>query len=223
MSHTVSRVRRTCAAVALTALAASPPLGAQGKVELIPFVASYYPLASLTTFTELVDDGSGNSVPIDFRFKQDNAPAFGGRLRVWLSNTVGLEGSGTYITSGVRLEAQSRQQDIQVGQSVDGGIFTGSARLLLRPTRTNFYALVGPALVIRGGDAWEFADSGDLIDFGGVVGFGVIAAVTPSLQLSFNAEATLYQSDPDGTFELFESAFQPDVLVSIGLPIILAR
>lgn len=223
MSHAASRSGGALACLALAMFAGPFPLGAQGKVELIPFVASYYPLASLTEFTQQVDDGAGGTFPVDFTFKQDNAPAFGGRLRLWVSTTLGLEGAGAYIPSGVTLEAQTRREDILVGSSESGSIFMGSARLLLRPARTNFYLLVGPAVVARGGDAWEGADGGDLTDFGGVVGFGVIAAVTPSLQLSFNAEAMLYASDPDGDFDIFESSFQPDVLVSVGIPISLAR
>jgi hypothetical protein len=83
------------------------------------------------------------------------------------------------------------------------------------PRRSNLFLLFGPGIVRRGGDAWKGVKKKDITDFGGVVGLGVRANVTPRFRLNITAESYLYSFDGGGP----DSKFQSDLLVSIGVPI----
>jgi len=196
-------------------LAAPAALRAQAKLELTPFFTSYYPLATLTDDFVASFFGPGVSV------KQLSTAGFGGRLTYWVSRTLGIEAEGSYIPSVPRIF--SEKDSVNVASTLSGSIVTGSARLLYRPSRTNLFLLGGLGIVNRGGDTWQDIDQPTA--FGGVLGFGVRASVTPKLALYVSAEAFLYSTDPDGPdFDDFpESKFQQDILVSIGVPITLMR
>jgi hypothetical protein len=87
------------------------------------------------------------------------------------------------------------------------------------PRRSNLFLLAGPAIIRRGGDAWDGASGSDVTDFGGVVGFGIRANVTPRFRLNFTAETYLYSFSGG----LADSDFQADVLVGVGVPIALGH
>lgn len=192
---------------ALSALALLPAAAA-AQVEITPFVASYYATTSLWS-------GSNGIIALgDFKFKQENAFAAGGRVTVPVNQTFKIEGEFTFSWSGVQyVEKGSGSLDAALSQ--DGTMLFGSIRALFSPRRSNLYFLVGPSIVKRGGDAWDGTNSSDLTDFGGVVGLGINANVTPKFRLNVTAETFLYSADPLDT----GSEFQADVLVSIGVPI----
>ena len=112
-----------------------------------------------------------------------------------------------------------------VGPGIDGGIsqngsvIFGSLRAVYSPRRSNLFLLAGPAVVTRGGDAWDGVDKGDITDIGGVIGLGIRANVTPRFRLNITAESYLYSFNGGGP----DSKFQSDILVSIGVPIAIGR
>jgi opacity protein-like surface antigen len=208
-------VRIACTALALGAAGAlATPAHAQYVAELTPFFTSYYPLANVADF----DVGGGVTVSE----RQFAAPGGGARLTFWVSPTIGIEAAGSYVASGTKLT--SSDATINAGVSLGGTLMTANGRLVYRPARTNLYLLVGAGIVKRGGDTWDSTvtnvNTNSLTNFGGVVGLGARANVTPKFALNFTVEANLYQSDPDGADgTAYEKKFQSDIYVSIGVPI----
>lgn len=205
----LSSVRaRLSAALAVTALAA--PAGLAAQVEFTPFVASYYGV------THLGEGDNGLFAGNPFTIDQNNAFSLGGRIKFPLGATWAIEGEFAYTMSGLSVtEEDGVASGIDGGISQDGNILFGSVRGVFTPRRSNLFLLVGPAVVKRGGDAWDGVDASDITDFGGVVGIGIRANVTPRFRLNITAESYLYSFDGGSG----DSKFQSDVLVSIGVPI----
>lgn len=202
-------IGRRLLAIGVAAVTVPSALLAQTRTEFTPFVASYYGLTHLASGT---NPTSGN----DFTFDQSNAFAFGGRITVPVGGRIAIEGEFSYTLSGVRFtENDLLGPGLDGGVAQDGSIIHGSIRGVLSPRRSNLYLLAGPAIVRRGGEAWDGLDGSDVTDFGGVVGLGVRANVTPRFRLNITAESYLYSFDGGGN----DSKFQADVLVSIGVPI----
>lgn len=195
-------------------VAAAPAVQAQARFEITPFVASYYGLSHLSS----QENGPINGG--DFNIDQNNAFAFGGRLSVPMGPRFAIEGEFTFTQSGLSiLEEDAFGDGLDGGVSQDGNIIFGSIRAVISPARSNLFLLAGPAIIKRGGDAWEGVDSEDLTDFGGVVGFGIRANVTPRFRLNLTAETYLHSFQAGES----DSKFQSDVLVSVGIPISLGR
>jgi hypothetical protein len=193
---------------------AALPAHAQNRTEFTPFVGSYYHT------THISDGSSGPFAGNKFTFDQTNAIAVGARFTLPIGDRIGIEGEFAYAPSGVRFtEQDALGSGVDGGLAADGYLLFGSLRAVLSPRRSNLFFLLGPAVVKRGGDdAWGGFDSGDLVDFGGVGGFGIRANVTPRFRLNFTAETYLYSLDPDGSGGN-DSKFQADVLVTVGVPI----
>ena len=213
MSRQTSFARLTLASAALALVGLAAPAESLAQVEVTPFIGSYYAVTHLAQGTNL---NTGN----DFDIDQSNAFAFGGRITIPVGARLSVEGAFTYAMSGLRVTEQDLiAPGVDGGLAQDGNLIYGSLRAVLTPRRSNLYFLVGPAVVKRGGDAWNGVDSGDITDFGGVVGLGVRANVTPRFRLNVTAESYLYSFDGGGS----ESEFQADLLFSIGVPISLGR
>jgi hypothetical protein len=206
------RIPRT-AGLALALLLTAHEASAQGRIELTPFGASYYGLTHLATGT---DPNNGN----DLRIDQTNAFAVGARLSVPVGARLSVEGEFSFTMSGLRVtENDLFGPGVDGGVAQDGNIIHGSLRAVFSPRRSNLFLLAGPAIVRRGGDAWKGADGSDITDFGGVVGFGVRANVTPRFRLNFTAESYLYNFNGGAS----DGDFQADLLVSVGVPIALGH
>jgi hypothetical protein len=211
VSH--SSVRSKIVALSLLALAPGA-LQAQARFEITPFIASYYAL------THLSEQDAGPIAGNPFTIDQNNAVAFGARLSIPMSPRFAVEGEFAYTPSGLSiLEEDAFGDGLDGGVSQDGYNMYGSLRAVFTPARSNLFLIAGPALVKKGGDAWEGIDTGDLTDFGGVVGFGIRANVTPRFRLNLTAESYLYSFQVEGA----DSKFQSDILVSVGIPIALGR
>ncbi len=201
-------------AVCALALGLSPvPAVAQGAVEFTPFFTSYYPIAT-------VDDAVGGDQTISE--KQVAAPGFGARLTFWVGRSIGFEGAGSIAWSGTKFTS-TNPTSTPVSVSLSGYLISASGRLLYRPARTNFYLLIGGGIVSHGGDTWNFSGITGKTDPAAVVGFGARASVTPKIALTVNVESYLYAFDPDGTGTEYESKLQPDIYVSIGVPVSFGR
>src|SRR5207344_98382 len=125
-------------------------LSAQNRIELTPFVASYYGI------THLAEGSGGPFSGNDFTIDQDNAFAFGGRLTVPVGAQVAVEGEFTYAMSGASItEIDGVAPGTDGGISQNGYLLLSSIRAVFSPRRSNLFLIVGPALVTRGGDAWD--------------------------------------------------------------------
>lgn len=201
-----------CALVLGVVSSVPAAMSAQQRAEITPFVASYYGLTHLATGT---NGTTGNS----FKFDQSNAFAFGARVTLPVGGRLSLEGEFTYSLSGVRFtENNLIGPGLDGGLAQDGNIIFGSVRGVISPRRSNLFLLAGPAIIKRGGDAWSGSKSSDVTDFGGVLGLGFRANVTPRFRVNFTAESYLYSFSGGN-----ESKFQSDLLVSLGIPIGLGK
>jgi opacity protein-like surface antigen len=179
------------------------PAHAQYIAEFTPFFTSYYALGTLAESGTISE-------------RQSAAPGGGARLTIWVSPTIGIEAAGAYVASGTKFT--SSDPSVTGGVSLPGNIITANGRLVFRPARTNLYLLVGGGMVKRGGETWDFADITKKTTFGAVAGFGARANVTPKFALNVTVEGNFYSSDPDGDGTGYESKFQSDIYVSIGVP-----
>src|SRR4051812_46327457 len=137
------------------ALAASAhPLMAQ-KVSLTPNIGVYIPT------TELVKAASGEE------FKQEMSITLGGRVGVALSQRLGLEFTGAYAPSDLKISASGLGD-----QSQSANIFTGSGRIsyqLVPYTSPIAFVMTGGVGVInRSGES--YANVENKTDIGGTLG-----------------------------------------------------
>lgn len=202
-----------CRALAAFAIIGAPTLArAQADVEVIPYFATYYPLSSL---------GFNNEPDQDITVKQGSAPMAGARVRVRITDLFSIEGSVAYGSSPITGLSDDPEFG-EIGFALSGNILIANGRLIYRLPRSNLYLLGGAGLVQRGGDFWDLAEDAEKTSIGGVIGAGVRAAVTPRFALDVAVEANLYSVDPDGEGTDFDSKFQQDFLVIIGVPIPIA-
>jgi hypothetical protein len=200
--------KATCLAAIACVVGAALPTSAAAQFEFTPFFASYYALTPINSDV----DGTGS-----IKERQTPAPTVGGRFTFWLGSSFGIEAAGSFALSGTRFVSDNATGG--AGFSLAGTLITGSGRLLYRPARTNLHLLIGGGVVSRGGDTWDFVNITSKTDIGGVVGFGVKASVTPKFALNIGVESFLYSADPDGSGSAYDTAFQADIYVTIGVPI----
>jgi hypothetical protein len=227
----IKRIGRglTLAGILAGAAAAGIPsaVHAQGKIELTPFVGSFYALAKMCK--DCNKDGG------DVTGDQASSFALGGRLSYWISNTIGIEGSFTYTPS--RAEERAEISGFGLAVSGKGRLIMASGRLLYRPQRTNLHFIVGAGVVSRGDTVWQaFKENSPdgvgakLSSVAGILGLGVHASVTPKFALNVSAEMNLYSFDPrlatvtsPAPNSANGSKLQADLLVTIGVPITLSH
>ena len=208
MSPRRSLIAPACLTALLASLALPATASAQGKFVLTPFVGNYYTLTKMAS--DAFQDGS------NFELKQLSAVAFGGRLAIWLSPTIGVEASATFNQSKPQLQSGD-----SVSFTFKGNVLLASGRMLYRPARTNLNLIIGGGIAKRGGEAWQGGDA-KLTSPAVVAGMGVRAAVTPNFALTVNVEGNFYSIDFDGSGPNGKK-MQADLVVSIGVPITLGR
>ncbi len=223
-----SRLLLPVVALVLAALVPAR-LTAQTKFQFIPFFTSYYAVSNVADETvklDLSNPPDGIIDPVNVKEKQSNGPGLGAKARVWFNPQFGFEGSVAYIWTG--RQAKFDPDTLISATFLDGHAILASGRVLYRPHRSNLHLLAGAGYMTVGGDAWDpdnFA-SGTEVTTGNVffvVGFGARASITPGFALDIGVEANLYSVDranpPSGAIDIFDSNFQQDILVSIGVPI----
>lgn len=178
-------------------------LAAQAKLEFTPFAGLYIPTAN-------VIDQSGVTL------KQKTTVAFGGRVAVWVSERIGVEGSFGFAPSGVKAETPLGSAD------TSASIVMASGRVLIglpSSGNTSYHLIVGGGIVSHGGAGYEGATG--KTDIGGVVGAGARIKVGPSLRLRLDLEDNLFSAkfkEPISGLET-DSKFQNDLVISLGLAI----
>lgn len=195
---------------------------AQNRFSVTPWVGSYYALSKFYN-----NDLSGG---LRVSVNQTNTVMFGIRATVPVSPTISAEGSFGYAKSAVNFRIQKFLTDTSTGQTFDlatalkGSVIIGSLRAVIRPRRSNLSVILGGILVNHGGEAWQDSSlDGKKTSFGGVVGFGLRANVTPRFPIDIRAELNLYSFDPDKSDDtangFYPGKFQQDLVVSIGIPL----
>ena len=203
------------ATLLLLGVAAAAPVSAQ--VQVAPFFAGYYPVGNL---------GSTVIGGLPVEGVQNQGLGGGLSLGYMFSDQMGVQLAGTFLVSDAfirtcglgQLDPAFAGTCLQT-ENLNGWIMMGDLVLKFRPPRSNFFLLVGPSLVYRGGDAWQGYTSSEKTSFGGVVGLGVIARVAPKFALEIQADIHGYAFDPDGSSTDFGKKFRPDLVVKVGVPI----
>jgi len=178
---------------------------AQG-VSFAPNIGVYIPT------TELVKAASGEE------FKQEMSITLGGRLGVALTQRFGLEFTGAYAPSDLKISASGLGD-----QSADANVFTGSGRVsyqLVPYTSPVAFVITGGVGVInRSGDF--YADVAHKTDIGGTVGASARFRVGSLLRLQLSAEDYIYKSKAEipGFAPSAEKKAQNDIHISLGVGI----
>lgn len=174
------------------------PSTAAAQLELDGYLGAYIPLNNLVA-VEGVNPAA----------QQKTALAVGARATVWLA-VLGIEATFMYAAS----DRESDESGVMVDTSAE--IWAASARLALKlglpVVPITFYFNGGPALIGRGGKAYE--DAEDKTDIGGVLG-GAVLLGRGKIRLRGDVEAYLYSFTEPGIS--IDSQFQTDIVVSAGL------
>ncbi len=227
MSH--SSVRRVLGSMVVAAALIPSAAAAQNRFEVTPWVGSYYAISSFydDDFDLTNVGGTGTT---NIKVSQDNTVMFGIRALVPMGQTIGIEGSFGFARSNVSYVVKDfivNEDDEPVFDAATYGksnVMVGSLRAVIKPRRSNLSVILGAIVVNHGGDFWDDdALDGKLTSFGGVVGLGVRANVTPRFALNIRAEANLYSFDPDKEDDtelgFYPGKFQQDLVFSIGIPL----
>ena len=219
-------VRQRLAAAALLFAATVPSvLSAQNKFSITPWVGSYFSIADFYNddFDLTVIGGTGTTKII---VSQENTAMFGLRVTLPVSPTIAAEGSFGFAQSNVRFVIEDPNQNggFDFATTEKGSVIIGSLRAVIKPRRSNLSLILGAVVVNHGSDFWDddLLD-GKLTSFGGVVGIGLRANVTPRFPIDIRAEANLYQFDPDkgddASLGFYPGKMQSDLVFSVGVPL----
>ncbi len=181
------------------------PLTAQG-ISFAPNIGVYIPT------TELVRAASGEE------FKQEMSITLGGRLGVSLSQRLGLEFTGAYAPSDLKITASGMGD-----QSQNANVFTGSGRLsyqLVPYTSPVAFVITGGVGVInRSGDF--YANAANKTDIGGTLGASARFRLGSLLRIQLSAEDYIYKPKAEipGFGPADEKKTQNDIHLSLGIGI----
>jgi hypothetical protein len=201
---------------ALTFVAFPDTSMAQGKLELTPFAGVYLPTSDVLEVRDVFTAGDRLTA------KHKTAVIFGGRLAVWVTERVAVEGSFGYSPSKVEATYTDPGVDSS-SEKVDATVIVASGRVLLalgpQGRSTSWHVTIGGGVTARGGDAWKGGSGTTVI--GGVVGFGGRFRVSPALAIHVDVEDNLLSArirdDSSGTQS--DAKFQNDLVISAGLSI----
>jgi hypothetical protein len=212
---------------ALAAIAASFVLpsvaAAQNKFSVTPWVGSYFAISKFydDNLDLTVIGGTGTAA---ITVSQNNTAMFGLRVSVPIGATLAAEGSFGYAKSDVFFRIANAQPPFDLSDTDKGSVIIGSVRAVIKPRRSNLSIVLGGILVNHGGSFWDDPSfDGKKTSFGGVVGFGLRANVTPRFPIDIRAEANLYSFNPDkgdnASLGFFPGKFQQDLVFSVGIPL----
>jgi hypothetical protein len=186
-------------------LASAHPVMAQ-RISLTPNIGVYIPT------TELVKAASGEE------FKQEMSFTLGGRLGITLGNRLGLEFTGAYAPSDLKVTASGFGD-----QSEDANIFTGSGRvsfhIIPASSPVSFLVSGGVGVINRSGAS--YANAENKTDIGGTVGASAGFRLGSLLRLQVSAEDYVYkpQAEIPGFSPSDEKKTQNDIHLSFGVGI----
>jgi Outer membrane protein beta-barrel domain len=192
-----------CGSILLGSQASS--LEAQG-LSFTPNIGVYIPT------TELVKAASGEE------FKQEVSLTLGGRLGVSLGQRLGLEFTGAYAPSDLKISASGLGD-----QSQNANVFTGSGRISYQlvpyTSPVAFVVTGGVGVINRSGEF--YANVENKTDIGGTLGASARFRLGSLLRLQLSAEDYIYKPKAEipGFGPNDEKKTQNDIHLSIGLGI----
>jgi len=185
-------------------MAGANPLAAQ-RISFAPNIGVYVPT------TELVKAANGDE------FKQEISLTLGGRLGIALGERLGLEFTGAYAPSDLKVTASGVG-----GPAQDANIFTGSGRVSFQlvpyTSPVAFVVTGGVGVINRSGEFYSGIQN--KTDIGGTLGASARFRLGSLLRLQVSAEDYLYK--PRAEIPGFVSAdkkTQIDIHLSIGIGI----
>jgi hypothetical protein len=162
--------------------------------------------------TELVRAASGEE------FKQEISLTLGGRLGVALSQRLGLEFTGAYAPSDLKITASGLGD-----QSQNANVFTGSGRISYQlvpyTSPVAFVVTGGIGVINRSGEF--YANVENKTDIGGTLGASARFRLGSLLRLQLSAEDYIYKprAEIPGFGPGDEKKTQNDIHLSIGIGI----
>jgi hypothetical protein len=178
---------------------------AQG-LSFTPNIGVYIPT------TELVRAASGEE------FKQEISLTLGGRLGVALSQRLGLEFTGAYAPSDLKITASGLGD-----QNQNANVFTGSGRISYQlvpyTSPVAFVVTGGVGVINRSGEF--YANVENKTDIGGTLGASARFRLGSLLRLQLSAEDYIYKprAEIPGFGPSDEKKTQNDIHLSIGIGI----
>jgi hypothetical protein len=178
---------------------------AQG-LSFTPNIGVYIPT------TELVRAASGEE------FKQEISLTLGGRLGVALSQRLGLEFTGAYAPSDLKITASGLGDQCQ-----NANVFTGSGRISYQlvpyTSPVAFVVTGGVGVINRSGEF--YANVANKTDIGGTLGASARFRLGSLLHLQLSAEDYIYKPKVEipGFGPSDEKKTQNDIHLSIGVGI----
>jgi len=186
-------------------MAGANPLAAQ-RISFAPNIGVYVPT------TELVKAANGDE------FKQEISLTLGGRLGIALGERLGLEFTGAYAPSDLKVTPTGL-----AGQSQDANIFTGSGRISYQlvpyTSPVAFVVTGGVGVINRSGEF--YSSVANKTDIGGTVGASARFRLGSLLRLQLSAEDYIYKPKAEipGFGPNDERKTQNDIHLSVGIGI----
>jgi hypothetical protein len=194
--------------LALVIAAIPGPLAGQVRVEFSPQVGVF------TAATDLPDDLDA-SCGCSATLKQATSFALGGRLSLWLTSRLAIEGNVQYSSS--RLLARPKSITLP---SDDAHVLASSARILLSvlpgSLPLSFHLSGGGGVVSHGGKAYDGVRGTN--DFGVAAGAGFRFPISETVSLRADVDGYHYTAQfYDNVGHSTPSRSQTDIWISIGL------
>jgi hypothetical protein len=195
--------------------AVTAPRVAHAQVELTPRIGVFFPLEDLTVGTDPL-----TGLPVTTRAATKFT--IGGRLGVWLTPVVGVEGVVDYNKGGVRQTLQGAAAPTTIGSHY----FATSGRVMGKlhgPGTVAFILSAGGGLVDRGGD---FINDPTLpgrpytgrTDFAGAAGLGMSFKISQHVAGRLDADLYTYKAQYNSVaFGATSDRRQYDLIISFGL------
>jgi hypothetical protein len=186
-------------------MAGGNPLAAQ-RISFAPNIGVYVPT------TELVKAANGDE------FKQEISLTLGGRLGIALGQRLGLEFTGAYAPSDLKVTPTGL-----AGQSQDANIFTGSGRISLQlipyTSPVAFVVTGGVGVINRSGEFYSNVQN--KTDIGGTLGASARFRVGSLLNLQISAEDYVYKprAEIPGFGPNDQKKTQNDIHLAVGIGI----
>jgi hypothetical protein len=187
-------------------LAAEAPSAQAQRISITPNIGVYVPT------TELVKAANGEE------FKQEISFTVGGRIGLQLSDRLGLEFTGAYAPSDLKVTASGFGD-----QTEDANVFTGSGRIsfhVIPASSPLSFMVTGGVGVINRSGAF-YADVEKKTDIGGTLGATAGFRLGSLLRLQVSAEDYIYKPKAEipGFGPSDEKLTQNDIHLSFGVGI----
>ena len=206
-------VTRALIAAVLGIGLAGPVVAQSSRLEITPFAGGFIPTALLG---QIRHPGIG-STPLSVQGEVTTGGAVGGRLTWSGPGRLGIEATGFYAASDVRIALGPIASVFDA--NVQGGSLKGVYRATNEGSGTDLLLAAGVSGISHKGRAFELTQG--QFDIGGVAGAGLHIVMSSQITLRFDGE--LYVYSWSAGVPGFSSKLQTDVLMTAGLGLKLGR